>query len=46
MDKRRPRAPKVVVSHGKVSKGLHRLRKKEARASEMRKKVERDPAWS
>jgi hypothetical protein len=43
MARRHPRAPKVVVSHGKLCEGLLRLRK---RASEVRKVVERDPAWS
>jgi hypothetical protein len=35
-----------MVSHGKVCEGPLYPRKKEARASEVRKEVERDPAWS
>jgi hypothetical protein len=46
MARRYPRAPKVVVSHEKVCEGPLCLQRKEARASEVRKAVERDPAWS
>jgi hypothetical protein len=41
-----PSAPKVVVSRGKVCEGLLYLRKEKVRASEVRKAVERDLAWS
>jgi hypothetical protein len=46
MARRRPRAPKVVVSCDKVCEGLLCLRKKKERASEVRKVVKRDPTWS
>jgi hypothetical protein len=32
MARRRPRAPKVVVSHGKVCEGLLRLRKERSKS--------------
>jgi hypothetical protein len=41
-----PRAIRVVVGHEKVCKGPLRLRKKKVRASDARKAVERDPAYS
>jgi hypothetical protein len=46
MASHRPKAPKVVVSHGKVCEGPIRPERKEARASEVMKAVERDTAWS
>jgi hypothetical protein len=46
MARRRPRAPNVVVSHGKVLMLYFVSTRKEARASEVWKVVERDPAWS
>jgi hypothetical protein len=42
----RPRAPKIVVSHGKVCEGPFHLHKEKTRASELRKVIERDPALS
>jgi hypothetical protein len=46
MARHRPRALKVVVSYGKVCEDSLCLRKKEVRASEVMKAVERDRAWS
>jgi hypothetical protein len=41
-----PRAPKVVIIRGKACEDPLHLCKEEARASEVRKMIERDPAWS
>jgi hypothetical protein len=46
MARHRPRALKVVVSREKVYEGLLHLRRKEVRASEVRKAIKRDPTWS
>ena len=46
MDRRRPRAPKLVVSLRKVIEGPLRLRKERSKVSGLREVVERDPAWS
>jgi hypothetical protein len=46
MGRHRPKAPKDVVSRGKVCESLLHLRKERSRASEVRKAVERDLAWS
>jgi hypothetical protein len=46
MARHRPRAPKRMVSLGKFVKVRFTSERKEARASEVRKAVERDPAWS
>jgi hypothetical protein len=46
MARRRPRAPKHVVSLGKFCEVLLRLQNGKKQASESRKAIERDPAWS
>ena len=46
MARHRPRAPKLVVSLGKVFEGLLRLQKERSKVSGLREVVERDPAWS
>jgi hypothetical protein len=46
MARHRTIAPKRVVSFGKVLKVRFTSKKKEVRASEVKKGVKRDPAWS